>query len=81
MGAAGFDKSVGFSHRTGQITHHTAATIDAERDFLFFDLEQTGDLESIDIADGFHTVREGKNGGGDPWHTDGRLFVGVIGAQ
>jgi len=22
-------------------------------------------------------VREGKNGGGDPWHTDGRLYVGV----
>jgi len=26
----------------------------------------------------FHKVREGKNGGGDPWRTDGRLFVGVI---
>jgi hypothetical protein len=81
MGAAIFDKSVGFSHRTGQITHHTAANIDAERDFLFFDLELTGDLESIDVVDGFHTVREGKNGGGDPWRTDGRLFVGLVKAR
>ena len=28
-----------------------------------------------DIED---TVIAAKNGGGDPWHTDGRLFVGVI---
>jgi hypothetical protein len=30
--------------------------------------------------DGQHEgkVREGRNGGGDPWHTDGKLYVGVI---
>jgi hypothetical protein len=28
--------------------------------------------------DNFHKVREGKNGGGDPWQTDGNLHVGVI---
>ena len=28
--------------------------------------------------DGFHKIREGKNGGGDPWHTDGNLDAGVI---
>jgi len=81
IGAATYDKSVGLSHRTGQITHHTAADIDAERDYLFVDLEQTGGLESLDIVDGFHTTLEGKNGGGDPWHTDGRLFAAVIATQ
>ena len=25
-----------------------------------------------------HDVREGRNGGGDPWHTDGKLFVGLL---
>jgi hypothetical protein len=25
--------------------------------------------------DGFHTDLQGKNGGGDPWQTDGRLAV------
>jgi hypothetical protein len=78
MGAATYDKSVGFSHRTGQITHHTDANIDAERDFLLMDLQTMGGLASIDIVDGFHTALSGKNGGGDPWNTDGRLFVGVL---
>ena len=27
---------------------------------------------------GFHKVLKGRNGGGDPWFTDGRLFVGVL---
>jgi hypothetical protein len=81
MGAATYDKSVGFSHRTGQITHHTAANIDDERDFFFFDLEQTDKLAALDIVDGFHTTLAGKNGGGDPWRTDGRLFVGVLEPQ
>ena len=26
----------------------------------------------------FHKKLEGVNGGGDKWHTDGKLFVGVI---
>ena len=30
------------------------------------------------FVDDFHTVRKGKNGGGDPWYTDGRLEVGVL---
>jgi hypothetical protein len=78
VGAAIYDQKVGFSHTTGQITHHTAADIDAERDKLFHDLEQTGDLSEVFIVQGFHKVLEGRNGGGDPWHTDGNLSVGVI---
>jgi hypothetical protein len=78
IGAAIFDQRVGLSRTTGQITHHTAADIDAERDFLFHDLQETGDLSEFYTIDGFHKVLEGKNGGGDPWHTDGKLYVGVI---
>jgi hypothetical protein len=78
IGAAIFDQRVGLSHTTGQITHHTAADIDAERDYLFHDLEQTHDLAEFYAIDDFHKIREGKNGGGDPWHTDGKLYVGVI---
>ena len=40
VGAAIFDERVGLSHTTGQITHHTAPDIDAERDTLFADLQQ-----------------------------------------
>jgi hypothetical protein len=34
LGATTFDDAVGVSHYTGQITHHIAPDIDAERDFL-----------------------------------------------
>jgi hypothetical protein len=78
VGSAVFDKGVGVSHRTGQVTHHTAPDVDAERDTLFRDLEATGGLAEAYAEDGFHLIRKGRNGGGDPWHTDGRLFVGVI---
>jgi hypothetical protein len=78
VGAAIYDTSVGFSDTTGQITHHTAADIDAERDKLFRDLKQTGDLSEVYTIQGFHKILQGRNGGGDPWHTDGGLAVGVI---
>jgi hypothetical protein len=78
MGAVTYDARVGLSHTTGQITHHIAPDVDAERDRLFDELEKTGRLASVEAIAGFHKVLEGKNGGGDPWHTDGRLFVGVI---
>jgi hypothetical protein len=78
IGAAIYDKQVGFSHTTGQITHHTGADIDAERDYLFRCLERTGDLVEVFVVNDFHKIREGKNGGGDPWHTDSNLYTGVI---
>jgi hypothetical protein len=77
VGSAIYDQRVGLSRTTGQITHVTAPDIDAERDYLFKCLEQTGDLSETYYVDNFHKVREGRNGGGDPWHTDGRLLVGV----
>lgn len=78
MGAASYDRGVGLSHTTGEITHHIGADVDTERDRLFQDLEATGDLSETWIEDGFHKKLEGKNGGGDPWKTDGNLWVGVI---
>uniref|UniRef100_A0A7C2P466 LssY-like C-terminal domain-containing protein n=1 Tax=Schlesneria paludicola TaxID=360056 RepID=A0A7C2P466_9PLAN len=78
LGSGTFDERVGLSHTTGQITHHIAADIDAEREHLFHDLEQTGRLASLTVQTGFHTQREGRNGGGDRWHTDGSLWRGVI---
>lgn len=78
IGSAIFDRRVGLSRTTGQITHVTAADIDAERDYLFRDLSKTGDLSETYAEDGFHKILKGKNGGGDPWFTDGRLLVGVI---
>jgi hypothetical protein len=78
IGAAVYDERVGLSRDTGQITHVTAPDVDAERDYLFRDLEATGDLAKVFFVDNFHTVHSGHNGGGDPWFTDGRLEAGVI---
>ncbi len=81
IGAASYDARVGLSHTTGQITHHIAPDVDKERDHLFTDLKQTGDLAEQHTVDGFHKELEGRNGGGDRWTTDGNLFVGVIAAN
>jgi hypothetical protein len=78
VGSAVYDERVGLSRRTGQVTHLTAADVDAERDYLFRDLEQTGDLDERFVVDGFHKQLEGRNGGGDRWYTDGNLYVGII---
>ncbi len=78
IGQTSFDDRVGFSHTTGQITHHINPDVDAERNFLFSHLQKTGRLTSREAINGFHAAREGRNGGGDPWRTDGRLFVGTI---
>jgi hypothetical protein len=78
VGSAVYDERVGLSRTTGEVTHVTAPDVDAERDYLFGDLEQTGDLAERYVVDDFHKQREGRNGGGDPWRTDGKLYVGVI---
>jgi hypothetical protein len=42
---------------------------------LVAELREAGLARSVDWNDGFHAECEGKNGGGDPWHTDGRLAI------
>lgn len=81
IGSASYDERVGLSHTTGQITHHIAPDVDKERDHVFDDLKQTGDLQEEFVVDDFHKELEGRNGGGDRWFTDGRLFAGVISAD
>ncbi len=78
IGAAVYDEKVGFSRTTGQITHVTAPDVDAERDYLFKCLDGTKELADEYQVDDFHKNRSGKNGGGDLWETDGKLYVGVI---
>jgi hypothetical protein len=78
FGAATFDAHVGLSHTTGQVTHHIAPDVDAERDRLVTELQQAGVAQSVEWKDGFHADLEGRNGGGDPWHTDGRLAIASL---
>lgn len=78
LGAATMDRAVGLSHTTGEITHHVAANIDAERDLLVSDLAKAVKLKEESTVPDFHAVKQGKNGGGDPWTTDGALKVCVL---
>lgn len=81
FGAATYDEKVGLSHTTGEITHHISPDVDAERDKLIADLQRAGKVAEVYWIDDFQLTHSGKNGGGDPWRTDGRLGVGVIGAS
>ncbi|MBA4131859.1 MAG: hypothetical protein C0519_10590 [Hyphomicrobium sp.] len=79
IGAASYDRSVGLSRDTGQITHHIAPDVDTERDHVIATLKATGQLSTVIPVIGFHAKRSGLNGGGDPWRTDGTLILAVIG--
>ena len=77
FGAVTFDERVGLSHTTGQVTHHIGPDVDAERDRLISQLQKAGVTERVFWLDGFQQL-SGKNGGGDPWHSDGRLEAAVL---
>ena len=51
---------------------HYLATHPEERDRLIAGLQQAGVTKEVFWLDGFQQL-EGRNGGGDPWRTDGRL--------
>jgi len=78
IGAASFDEGVGLSHRTGQITHHIAPDVDAERDLVMADLEAAHQLVRRYQVTGVGPTLDGRNGGGDRYFTDGELDVGVL---
>lgn len=78
LGAATHDIRVEFSRTTEKITHRIDPDVDAERNLILADLESTKCLLNTRWIDGYHTVLEGRNGGGDPWHTDGRLAVATL---
>lgn len=78
IGAVTYDRSVGLSHRTGQITHHIGADIDTERDQLFENLGEAGWLTELFQVTGVGATLMGRNGGGDRYYTDGELTVGSL---
>jgi len=75
LGAAVFDDGLGISHYTGQITHHTAPDIDAERDLLMSDLAQANKVMTTYSVSGVGPTFFARNGGGDPYFTDGDIEV------
>jgi len=78
FGSATLDERVGLSYTTGQVTHHIGPDVDAERALIASTLSAAGYVLKEEWVNGFHKQLEGRNGGGDRWHTDGRLEVVVL---
>jgi len=78
FGAATFDRSVGLSRTTGQVTHHISPDVDAERDKIIADLLRANEVDELGWIDAFQDRAEGRNGGGDLYRTDRRLAVVVL---
>jgi hypothetical protein len=78
LGSASFDRGVGLSHDTGAVTHDIAPDIDAERDLLMDSLRQADVLASTMEIDGVGATKDGRNGEGDRYFTDGKARIGVL---
>lgn len=78
LGAASFDRGVGVSHLTGQITHHVAPDIDTERNGLMQALAEAGAIAGRAFIPGAGPTLTGRNGGGDPYVTDGDILVASL---
>ena len=78
IGAATFDRSVGVSRRTGEVMHHIEADVDAERATVFNDLARGGSLLRVLAREGPRPPGTGRNGGGDRYTTDGRIWTGIL---
>ncbi len=75
LGDATFDRGVGVSHYTGAITHHIAPDVDADRNLLAADLEAAGVVDAKYQVSGIGLTLTGRNGGGDPYYTDGEVWI------
>jgi len=75
LGSATFDRDVGLSRYTGQVTHHIGPDIDAERDLLTDDLKRAKVVQAIYEVTGVGPTLVGRNGEGDRYYTDGEIKI------
>jgi hypothetical protein len=64
LGDAAFDRGVGVSHYTGAITHLIAANLETARM-----------VDAKYQVSGIGVTLTGRNGGGDPYYTDGEVWI------
>ena len=75
LGSATFDSGVTLSRDTGQVTHRIAANVDAERDRLIGELNDARMVTRLYQMKGIGPTLNGRNGEGDPYYTDGEIWV------
>jgi hypothetical protein len=75
LGAVTFDSGVTLSRDTGQVTHRIAPDIDKERGRLIGALNNAHMVTAIYQMKGIGPTLNGRNGEGDPYYTDGEIWV------
>jgi hypothetical protein len=81
LGAVTFDSGVTLSRDTGQVTHRIAPNIDNERGRLIGGLNNSIMVTAIYQMKGIGPTLSGRNGEGDPYYTDGEIWVArLVGA-
>lgn len=75
LAAATYDRSVGLSSLTFQVTHKIDADIDIERNYVVDDVRWASPAATVEIWPDYFTSYHDKNGGGDRVVTDGDLYV------
>jgi hypothetical protein len=73
LGAATYDRGVGLALFTLQVTHHIGANVDAERDNLGATLQRSGARLMGNTPSRIEPRVRHRNGGGDPYFTDGMI--------
>jgi hypothetical protein len=75
LAAGTYDRSVGFSLFTLQVTHKIEADTDTERDHVVETLVRADVGADVEVIEDFSTGYHARNGGGDAIRTDGDLPV------
>lgn len=75
LAAGTYDRSVGFSLFTLQVTHKIDEHTDAERDHIVASVAQADPSVTVSVIEDFSTGYHSRNGGGDSIVTDGDLPI------
>lgn len=75
LGAGTYDRAVGLSLFTLQVTHKIDADIDVERDYIVDSIRYHVPGAGVRVLENFSTGYHSRNGGGDAIRTDGDLPV------
>lgn len=75
LAAGTFDRAVGFSYFTLQITHRIESDTDIERDYIIKSLKDVKKLKKVQVIDNYFSAYHHRNGGGDSITTDGALPI------
>ena len=70
-----YDRKVGLSAYTLQVTHRIAANTDQERDHVVSSLKTSGGVDKLTVIEHYSTGYHSRNGGGDSIQTDGALPI------